>query len=153
MNKVLFVLVVLSLAVCSCKPGPEEWEKMFSGSWLLSGSAELNWHSVEDMTNAELADVINSRLSLSDMTSTLEFGNGNIRFTVEGESLPLGSYVIDKDGIVSVSWQDGGGDTYWMYAQDANLYMIESDLDDFGEVSGVQTAYKFTRMTSVPFRN
>lgn len=150
MKKVFVIFIIFSAIICSCKPSPADWENDFTGSWLLSGSAELNWHSIEDMTDGEVVKAINSRLSPSEMTSTLEFGNRIIEFTVDGESLGAGTYDIDNDGIVSVSWGEDGVDTYWMFVMDNILYMIEYDIDDYGEVSGVQTAYKFSRMSSVP---
>ena len=45
-----------------------------------------------------------------------------------------GSYTVDKNGTVSVNWENGTMDTYWMYVQDDCLYMIEFGLDDFGEM-------------------
>ena len=152
MKKVLVFLAVICAAVSSCKPSPAEYEKDFTGSWLLTGSADLKWQSIENLRNYKVAEAIDNRLSPEESNTVLDFGNRKIAFTINGEWGGSGSYVINNDGIVTVSWNSGEKDVYWMYAKDNNLYLIEYSIDQFGDVSGVQTAFKFTRRAKTAFK-
>lgn len=145
MKKLWLVLMAL-VAVVSCKVSPEDWEADFTGSWELVGIADMNWHSIEDLRNIQLANAIDRRVTDDYNPMQLNFGSKKIQLLFS-EYSENGSYTIDEDGAVMVDWIDGSGDTYWMFALNDMLYMIEFELDDFGELSGEQTAFKLRRLS------
>lgn len=151
MKKLLVILAIISIAVSSCKPSAEEIEKEITGSWLLSGSADFKWQTIEKMGNNKRVEAIEERLTPEERKSNLDIGNRKIAFAFEGLWGGSGTYVINEDGLVIVSWSGGEKDTYWMYVKDDQLYMIEFDTDSFGDISGVQTVFKFNRKSRKPF--
>ena len=140
--KKLWIVLVALVAVVSCKVSPEDWEADFTGSWECIGYADMSFQEIEDLGNGELAKAIESQMTDSDFPAQMNFGNKKIEFIFPDYSVN-GSYTIDENGGVLVDWNDEEGDFYWMYVQNDVLYMIEFELDDSGELSGEQTAYKF----------
>ena len=145
--KRLWIVLMAFFALVSCKISPQEWEEDYTGSWELIGIADMNWHSIEDLTNIQLAHAIDRRLTDDYNPMQMNFGSRRIQFVSDDETLDDGRYTIDEDGGIMVDWDDHYGDVYWMFALNDVLYMIEFSLDDFGELSGEQTAFKFRRLS------
>ena len=143
--KKFFLFLTSAILLASCESSPEDYEKSYSGTWEEVGSAEMDWKSIKNMRNYKLAKAIDKSIS-SENILTLVFGNK--RFELSGNDLSSGSYSIDKDGTVSVEWDDEGADVYWMYNDDDYLYMIEFGLDEDGELSKNQLAFKFRRVSN-----
>lgn len=146
----LGILLMAFFVVSSCKISPDAIEKDFTGSWDVVGEAEVNWDDIVDKRNFAVAKCIDNHLiGFHDMH--LSFGNKRIEYYVSQDLYyDNGSYSIDENGIVTVKWDDGASDMYWMHVHREMLYMIEFTLDDSGEMSDLQPAFKFKRVSSSP---
>ena len=140
MKRVLLLLATF-FAITSCRLSPEDWEEDFTGTWDLVGMTDLDWDTIEDLRNFQVANLIDD-IDLEEAEMTLEFRNGKIAFESSISEI-TGTYIVDEDGLVTVDWYDGDVGVYWMYAQDGYLYMVECNFDDDGDLASENTAFKF----------